>query len=112
MQVFHYLDASGKDLFQHWLDKLRDMRARVAVQRRIDRLGSGNFGDSEFCRAGVWELRIDVGPGYRAYYAKSGAAIVLLLCGGDKRTQDKDIKDAIKHWKHHQQRTGVSNAKH
>lgn len=112
MQVFHYLDASGKDLFQHWLDKLRDMRARVAVQRRIDRLGNGNFGDSEFCREGVWELRIDVGPGYRAYYAKSGAAIVLLLCGGDKRTQDKDIKDAIKYWKDHQQRTGAANAKH
>ena len=112
MQVFHYLDASGKDRFQHWLDKLRDMRARVAVQRRIDRLGNGNFGDSEFCREGVWELRVDVGPGYRAYYAKSGAAIVLLLCGGDKRTQDKDIKDAIKYWKDHQQRTGVSNAKH
>ena len=111
MQVFHYLDASGKDLFQRWLDKLKDMRARVAMQRRIDRLAEGNFGDSEFCRDGVWELRIDVGPGYRVYYAKSGGAIVLLLCGGDKRTQDNDIKNAIQYWKDHQQRTGAAHGK-
>ena len=69
------------------------------MQRRIDRLIAGNFGDSEYCRDGVWELRIDVGPGYRVYYAKSGASIVLLLCGGDKRTQDTDIKNAIQYWK-------------
>ena len=112
MQVFHYLDASGKDLFQRWLDKLKDMRARVAMQRRIDRLIAGNFGNSEYCRDGVWELRIDVGPGYRVYYAKSGASIVLLLCGGDKRTQDTDIKNAIQYWKDYQQRSGVAHGKH
>ena len=112
MQVFHYLDASGKDLFQRWLDKLKDMRVRVAMQRRIDRLIEGSFGDSEFCRNGVWELRIDVGPGYRIYYAQSGAAIVLLLCGGDKRTQDADIKNAVQYWKDYQQRSGATHGKH
>ena len=82
------------------------------MQRRIDRLIAGNFGNSEYCRDGVWELRIDVGPGYRVYYAKSGASIVLLLCGGDKRTQDTDIKNAIQYWKNYQQRSGAGHGKH
>lgn len=111
MQVFHYLDASGKDLYQRWLDKLNDLRARVAIQRRIDRLIDGNFGDRKFCRKDVWELRVDVGAGYRVYFAKSGMTVVLLLCGGDKRTQDNDIKNAIKYWEDHQLRTGAAHGK-
>ncbi len=58
------------------------------------RLEQGNFGDHRFCRDGVWELRIDVGPGYRIYYTLSGSCVVLLLCGGDKRTQARDISRA------------------
>jgi putative addiction module killer protein len=58
----------------------------------------GNFGDHKFCRDGVWELRIDVGPGYRVYYAVAGSQVVLLLCGGDKRTQGADINRACEYW--------------
>ena len=70
MRIIHYLTDAGKDLYQDWLDGLRDMRARVAIQRRVDRLAIGTFGDHRFCRAGVCELRIDVGAGYRVYSPK------------------------------------------
>ena len=80
------------------------MRARVAVQRRVDRLAAGNYGDHEFCREGVWELRVDVGAGYRVYYAQAGRKIVLLLCGGDKRSQQADINRAVKCWNDYQRR--------
>ena len=82
MEVRHYLTVSGRDIYQTWLDDLKDMRARVAIQRRVDRLASGNYGDHKFCRDGIWELRIDVGAGYRVYYARAGRAILLIVCGG------------------------------
>ena len=111
MKVLHYLDCSGKDLFQRWLDKLKDMQARIAIQRRIDRFAAGNPGDSKLCRDGVWELRIDIRPGYRVYYGMSGSEVVLLLCGGDKKSQDSDIKSAIKHWIDYQQCSGAHHGK-
>lgn len=104
--IFHYLDPSGKDLYQEWLDGLADQRGRVAVQRRVDRLAQGNFGDHEFCGEGVWELRVDFGPGYRVYYALSGKEIVLLLCAGAKRTQNRDIKRAVGCWNAYGKRSG------
>ena len=104
MQMLHYLTAEGRDLFQDWLDGLRDMRARIAILRRVDRVARGNFGDHRFCREGVWELRIDVGAGYRVYYAQAGQTVVLLLCGGDKRTQDADIARAVACWQDYQRR--------
>ena len=69
------------------------------------RIEAGNFGDHKPCREGVWELRIDQGPGYRVYYAMAGAVVVLLLCGGDKGTQDADIERAIGSWKDWQRRS-------
>ena len=96
MEIHHYVSASGRDPYQQWLDKLKDLKGRVAIQRRVD--PDGNFGDHKFCRDGVWELRIDFGPGYRVYYAREGKTIVLLLCGGAERTQSADIKDAVEHW--------------
>ena len=69
-----------------WLGRLRDRKTQVAL-RRVNRMEHGNFGDHRFCRDGVWELRLDVGPGLRVYYAQAGQRIVLLLCGGSKRTQ-------------------------
>lgn len=81
MNIRHYLTASGADPYQEWLNKLKDLTGRVAIQRRVDRMADGNFGDHKFCRDGVWELKIDVGPGYRAYYAQEGKSLVLLLCG-------------------------------
>ncbi len=104
MNIRHYLTVSGRDLFQSWLDDIRDMRARVAIQRRIDRLAAGNFGDHKFCRDGISELRIDVGAGYRVYYAKAGQALVLIVCGGDKRTQAADIERAVKCWEDYRRR--------
>ncbi len=74
------------------------------LQRRIDRLTEGNFGDHKFCQDGVWELRIDFGPGYRVYYTLEGKTIVLLLCGGSKRTQAADVREAVRYWRDYQRR--------
>ena len=70
---------------------------------------SGNFGDCKPLRDGVWEMRIDVGPGYRVYYAKTGLTVVLLLCGGDKRKQQSDIEKACEYWKEWQLRNEQEN---
>jgi putative addiction module killer protein len=86
-EIEHYLSQAGTDPFQRWLDGLADLRCRVAVLRRIDRMADGNPGDQRFCRDGVWQLRIDCGPGYRVYFARPSKDRVLLLCGGSKRSQ-------------------------
>jgi putative addiction module killer protein len=83
-------------LFGEWLDGLRDLRARARVQVRIERLASGLAGDVKPVGEGVSELRIDYGPGYRVYFTKRGASLLILLAGGDKRTQAADIKTAIR----------------
>jgi putative addiction module killer protein len=80
--------------FSNWLRALRDQRGKAKILVRIDRLARGNPGDVEPVGEGVSELRIDYGPGYRIYFVKRGVALVLLLCGGDKRTQVKDIARA------------------
>ena len=82
--------------FSEWLSSLRDAQARARVQARILRLRQGNPGDVKPVGEGVSELRIDYGPGYRVYYIKRGALLVILLAGGAKPTQDKDIKTALK----------------
>jgi len=97
--ICHYLTSDGDDLFADWLGSLRDMTAKIAISRRVNRVEQGNFGDHKALRDGVWELRIDVGPGYRVYYSLSGKQIVLLLCGGDKRSQGRDIDRACGFWR-------------
>jgi len=97
-EIRHYLTKSEKDLFMEWHGQLRDTKVKIAVDRRVNRMELGNFGDHKPCRSGVWELRIDVGPGYRIYYAIAGTQVILLLCGGDKRTQDADIDRACAYW--------------
>ncbi len=82
--------------FAIWLDGLRDIRARARILVRIERLAAGNSGDVKAVGEGVSELRIDYGPGYRVYYKKQGRKVVILLAGGDKRTQAKDIKTALR----------------
>lgn len=94
----HYLDSSGFDPFDAWLRSLRDTIAKVRVAKRLDRLTLGNFGDCKPVGEGVWELRIDHGPGYRVYYARAGKNIVLLLMGGDKSSQQHDITKAHSYW--------------
>ena len=83
-------------IFRDWRDSLRDSRAKAAIARRIDRLAAGNAGDVKPVGEGVSELRIDNGPGYRVYYLRRGAVLIVLLCGGDKSTQVKDIAMAKK----------------
>ncbi|MCC7100798.1 MAG: type II toxin-antitoxin system RelE/ParE family toxin [Rubrivivax sp.] len=104
-RIEHYLTAEDhRDLYADWLQRLRDRQAKVAVIRQVARIELGNFGDHKFCREGVWELRVDIGPGYRVYYAISGQRVVLLLCGGDKRTQDSDLAKAVGCWQDWQRR--------
>ena len=98
VEVRHYVTRAGRDPYQTWLDRLKDLRARVAIQRRVDRIASGNFGDHKPCRDGVCELRVDVGQGYRIYYARHDRIVVVLLCAGDKRTQASDIETAVTYW--------------
>ena len=97
-EIRHYIDTNGRDHFSEWREKVRDPKARIAIDRRIIRMELGNFGDQKPLRGGVWELRIDVGPGYRVYYAMAGRLIVLLLCGGDKDTPKNDIDRACEYW--------------
>jgi putative addiction module killer protein len=84
------------DVFAEWLDGLRDLRARARVQARIERLALGNPGNVRPVGEGVSELRLEYGPGYRVYYKKRGRRLIILLAGGDKSTQAKDINTAIR----------------
>ncbi len=105
MQVEHYLNSDGRDLFERWLDRIRDRRALVSIERRIARIErDGYFGDHKYLRDGVSELRIDEGAGYRVYYAQANEVVVLLLCGGDKSTQDADVNRAVACWEEFQRR--------
>lgn len=90
------LQIRKTETFAQWLDGLRDVRARARVQVRIERLAAGNAGDVAPVGEGVSELRIDYGPGYRVYFKKHGREVVILLAGGDKRTQSADIKTALR----------------
>ena len=84
------------DEFVQWIDAVRDVRARAKVQARVERLAAGNSGDAEPIGEGVSELRIDYGPGYRVYFKRRGLMLMILLAGGDKGSQDKDIKTALR----------------
>lgn len=84
------------DIFARWIDGLDDIRARARILVRIERLAAGNPGDAKPVGEGVSELRIDYGPGYRVYYKKQGRKVVILLVGGDKRSQIRDIKTALR----------------
>ena len=104
IEVRRYTTNSGKDVIGDWLANLADIRARAKVSVRIARLEAGNFGDCKPIGEGVWELRIDWGPGYRVYYSVIGKTVVLLLCGADKRTQSTDTKRAIEYLKDYKKR--------
>ena len=90
------IEVRQTDEFSGWLRRLRDANAVARITGRIRRMEMGNPGDSRSVGQGVLEMRIDYGPGYRVYYAHRGAQIVILLCGGDKRTQQQDIKKALR----------------
>jgi putative addiction module killer protein len=105
MEIRRYLTEAGRDVFGEWLAGLKDARTKAKVVARIDRLSVGNFGDCKPLRGGLFELRIDWGPGYRVYYALVGKACVLLLGGGDKRRQSADIERALKYLDDYKRRT-------
>jgi len=104
MKVEYYITADGKKPLTKWLDRLKDAKAKAAIIQRIFRLTVDLFGDVKPVGEGVSELRVDVGKGYRVYYARSGNEIVLLLCGGDRKTQDADIKTAKEYWNDYKNR--------
>ncbi|TAN39262.1 MAG: type II toxin-antitoxin system RelE/ParE family toxin [Nitrospirae bacterium] len=83
------------ELFERWFTGLRDRRAVARIKSRIDRLQLGLLGDARFVGEGVSEMRVDYGPGYRVYFVRRGTKVVILLAGGDKRTQSRDIEKAI-----------------
>ena len=82
------------ELFSKWLYKLKDIQGKVSILRRVDRMKKGNFGDFKSIGDGIYELRFTIGPGYRVYYTQKGDEIIILLVGGDKSTQSKDIEKA------------------
>jgi putative addiction module killer protein len=87
-------DVQTTELFDQWLSDLTNRAARARITSRIDRLGRGNAGDVKSVGEGISEMRIDTGPGYRVYYKQTGKTIIVILCGGDKSSQDQDIKKA------------------
>ena len=89
-------EIKSTKIFSHWLMKLKDIKGRIAVARRIERMEHGNFGDVKSLGASISELRIQMGPGYRVYFTKREEQIIILLVGGDKSTQSKDIEKAKK----------------
>lgn len=107
IEIRHYISRAGEDVFDDWLTQLADVRAQAKIATRINRLAAGNFGDCKSLRQGLYELRVDWGPGYRVYYAMIGREGVLLLCGGDKRKQAADIERALEYLKDYKARSGT-----
>lgn len=99
MKIVVYTTSTGKSPFHDWHSKL-SQSMRAIIRTRLDRVSLGNFGDSKLIKGGdgVWELRIDCGPGYRIYFGKKGKVVVVLLAGGDKGSQVRDIAKAKRYW--------------
>ncbi|MDZ8081762.1 MAG: type II toxin-antitoxin system RelE/ParE family toxin [Nostoc sp. DcaGUA01] len=103
-EIRNYLTVDGKNVFDRWLDSLRDSRTKAKIRARLDRVEDGNLGDCKSVGEGVCELKIDYGPGYRIYFGQEGITIIILLCGGDKSTQEQDIVKAQEYWKDYRSR--------
>ncbi|OGA21635.1 MAG: addiction module protein [Betaproteobacteria bacterium RIFCSPLOWO2_02_FULL_67_26] len=104
-ELYYYQTASGEQPFVEWLAGLADKQARARIEARLARVAAGTLGDVKTAGEGVLELRVDWGPGYRVYFSRVGQVIVLLLCGGDKRTQQEDIKRAKAYFKDYKARS-------
>ena len=98
-RVIVYVDTHGNEPFTDWIESLRDVMGRKRILARIGRLEHGNYGDSKGVGEGVSELRMMFGPGYRVYIGEEPENSVVLLCGGDKSTQEQDIETAQRYWK-------------
>lgn len=104
VEIYEYAAESGKKPFSLWLENLNDLQAISRIQTRIDRLKRGIYGNCEPVGGGVSELKIDYGQGYRIYFGKDGAAVVILLCGGDKSSQREDVRIAQVYWQNYKWR--------
>lgn len=104
-EIQMYATEDGSIPFENWLDSLKDAKARRKIKLRLDRVSLGNLGDYKSVGEGVCELRINYGSGYRVYFAQIGLTIILLLCGGDKSTQQQDIRKAQTYWRNYEKRT-------
>ena len=98
-----YSDPNDRAPYTKWFESIRDLKTRTQIQSRIDRIKSGNLGDHKSVGDGVFELRFRSGPGYRIYFGQVGNTIVLLLCGGDKSSQSRDIKRAKAYWQEYKE---------
>ena len=103
-QILYYVSESGKCYFEEWLENLKDIRGKAIVKARIRRITLGNPGDFKSLGQGIYELRIEYGPGYRLYYGEDGNTIIIFLCGGDKDSQRRDIDKAYKFWNDYRRR--------
>lgn len=103
-EIDYYINKEGKKPFREWLENLKDITARAKIRIRLDRARLGNLGDNRSVGEGVRELRIDYGPGYRIYFALDGNRFILLLLGGEKSRQAKDIDRAKEFWCDHKRR--------
>jgi len=104
IEIEVYETSSGKRPFEVWLKSLREVHTRAKIRIRLDRLRMGNFGDCKSIAGGICELRIHYGPGIRIYYGKVKSRVILLLCGGDKGSQVKDISKAKEYLRDYQTR--------
>lgn len=105
IELLEYLTEDGRNPFRKWLDDLKDRQARAKIRVRLNRIRLGNFGDCKAVGKGVNELRIPHGPGYRVYFGRNGNTVVILLNGGDKKTQSRDIALAQAYWSDYLRRT-------
>ena len=108
-EVVFYVLPNGKSPFLEWLQGLKDIRARLAIDKRLARVGRGNFGDVKHFES-IWELRIDDGPGYRIYFGKDGGSVVIILVAGTKKSQPGDIDRAKRYWQDYQKRSARQHA--
>ena len=101
LEIYH--TPNGQEPYTQWFESIRDLKTRTRIQDRLDRIESGNLGDYKSVGEGVFELRFRYGPGYRIYFGQVGNTIVLLLCGGNKSSQGRDIERAKAYWQEYKE---------
>ena len=106
-EIRHYRTKNGTIPFQIWFGNLEDIRAKTKIGMRLERAEAGNFGDCNSVGDGVHEMKINFGPGYRIYFGQEGMEVIILLCGGDKSTQQKDILTAKGYWADYHRRKNI-----
>lgn len=108
MEIRRYTKSNGKAPFDDWLKNLRDNKTRLRIQQRLRRISLGNLGDYKSIKEGVCELRLDFGSGYRIYFSQIDQMVILLLCAGDKDSQNRDIEKAVEYLKDYENRTNFA----